>query len=141
MPVRYYLPLCHCEVGKIWYNFHLRKHFFKSKVEQFPEPEYIRKDKHMEYWWNILIITATKLPHNKTGLIIWNHGNFVCTSINFSFPLEQSIAKKVVEKKKVYRPLLCNIQIIYTNHKLEMILIIVGCLGYLQNALKMYMKW
>lgn len=94
----------------------------------------------MEYWWNILIITATKLPHNKTGLIICNHGNFVCTSINFSCPLEPSIAKKVVEKKKNYEPLLCNMQIIYTNHKFEMILIIAGCLGYLQNALKMYMK-
>ena len=31
-------------------------------------------------------------------------------------------------------------QIMYLNYKFEMILVVIGCLGYVQNDLKMYMK-
>ena len=31
-------------------------------------------------------------------------------------------------------------QIMYPNYKFEMILVVIGCLGYVQNDLKMYMK-
>ena len=49
----------------------------------------------MGYWWNITIKTATKIPHNKPDLIIWNHKKVVCTVVNFSFPLKLNITKKV----------------------------------------------
>ena len=31
-------------------------------------------------------------------------------------------------------------QIMYPNYKFEMIPVVIGCLGYVQNDLKMYMK-
>ena len=31
-------------------------------------------------------------------------------------------------------------QIMYPNYKLEMIPVVIGCLGFVQNDLKMYMK-
>ena len=31
-----------------------------------------QSEKHSEYWWNVSIKTATKVPHNKPDLIIWN---------------------------------------------------------------------
>ena len=63
----------------------------------------------MEYWWNIPIKAAAKIPHNKPDLIIWNHEKFVCTVVNFSGPLDSNITKKVAEKKNNYGPLICNI--------------------------------
>ena len=90
----------------------------------------------MEYWWNIIIKTATKIPHNKPDLIIWNHEKVACPVINFSYPLDSNIT----EKKNNYGPLFRNMQIMYSNNKFEMILVIIGCLGYVQNDLKMYMK-
>ena len=73
MSSRYYLPLRHDRMGKILYISHLQKHFPETKVEHLQEPKYIRRVKHMEYWRNITIKTATKIQHNNPDLIIWNH--------------------------------------------------------------------
>ena len=53
MSARYYLPLRHDRMGKILYISHIQKHFPETKVEHLQEPEYIRRVKHMEYWWYI----------------------------------------------------------------------------------------
>ena len=61
MSARYYLPLRHDRMGKILYISHIQKHFPETKVEHLQEPEYIRRVKHMEYWWNITIKTVTRI--------------------------------------------------------------------------------
>ena len=94
----------------------------------------------MEYWWNIPIKIATKISHNKLDLVIWNHEKFVCTVVDFSCPLDSKITKKVAEKKSNYGPLIRNMPIMYPNYKFEMIPVVMGCLGYVQNDLKTYMK-
>ena len=99
----YYLPLRHDRMGKILCISHIQKHFPETKVEHLQEPEYIRRVKHMEYWWNITIKTATKIPHNKPDLIIWNHEKVVSTVVDVSCPLDSNITKKVAEKKKQLR--------------------------------------
>ena len=96
--------------------------------------------KHMEYWWNIPVKTTTKIPHNKPDLVIWNHEKCVCTVVGFSFPLGSNITKKVAEKKNSYGLLIRNMRIMYPNYKFEMIPVVIGCLGYIQNDLKTYMK-
>ena len=84
MSERYYLPLRYDRMGKILYTSHMQKHFPETKVEQLQEPEYICRIKDMEYWWNIPIKSATKIPHNKHNLVIWNHEKFVCAVVDFS---------------------------------------------------------
>ena len=127
-------------MGKILYISLIQKHSPETKVEKIQEPEYIRRVKHMEYWWNISIKTATKIPHNKPDLMIWNYKKGVRTVVNFSCPLDSNITKKVAEKKNNYGPLIRNMQIMYPNYKLEMIPVVIGCLGYVQNDLEMYIK-
>ena len=70
MSARYYLALRHDRMGKILYTSHIQKPFPETKVEQLQEPEYICRIKHMEYWWNIPIKTATKIPYNKPDLVL-----------------------------------------------------------------------
>ena len=137
MSARYYLPLRHDQMGKILYISHIQKHFPETKVKHLQEPEYICRVKHMGCWWNITIKTATKILHHRPDLIIWNHEKGVCTVVDFSCPLDLNITKKVAEKKNNYRPLICNMQIMYPNYKFEMISVVIGCLGYVQNDLKM----
>ena len=91
LSARYYLPLRHDRMGKILYISHIQKHFPETKVKHLQEPEYIRRVKHMEYWWNITIKTATKIPHNKPDLIIGNHKKVVCTAVDSSCPLHSNI--------------------------------------------------
>ena len=95
-------------------------------MEKLEESEYIGKVKQMECWYNISIKTATKVPHNKANLIIWNHEKVVCTVINFN---------KVAEKKSNNKPLIRNLQIMHPSYKFNMILFIAGCPGYVQNDL------
>ena len=141
MSARYYLPLHHDRMGKILSNSHIQKHFPETKVEHLQKPEYIRRVKHMEYWWNIMIKTETKISHNKPDLIIWNHEKVACNVVDFSCPLGSNITKKVAEKKNNYGPLNYGyMQIMYPNYKFEMIPVVIGCLGYVQNDLKMYIK-
>ena len=90
--------------------------------------------------WSTGGILAKKITYNKSDLIIWNHKNIVCTLVDFSCPLDSNITKKVTEKKNNYGPLICNMQIIYPNYSFEIIPVVISCLGYVQNNLKMYMK-
>ena len=140
MSARYYLPLHHDRMGKILYTSHTQKRSPETKVEQLQEPEYIRRVKHMEYWWNIPIKKATKIAHNKPDLVIWNHEKVVCIVVDFICSLGSNIRKKVAEKKTNYGPLNRNMQIMYPDYKFEMIPVVIGYLGYVQNDLKTYMK-
>ena len=113
MSAKYYLPLRHDRIGKILYISHIQQHFPETKVKHLHEPEYIRRVKHVESWWNITIKTATRIPHNKSDLIIWNHEKVVCTAVDFSCPLYLNITKKAAEKKNNCGPLIHNMQIMY----------------------------
>ena len=118
-------------MGKILYISHLQKHFPETKVEHLQEPKYIRRVKHMEYWRNITIKTATKIQHNNPDLIIWNHKKVVCTVVNFSCSLDSNITNKVAEKKNNHGQLIRKKQIICPNYKFEMIpLLLVASLTY-----------
>ena len=78
-------------MGKVLCISHIQKYFPETKVEHLHEPEYIRRVKHMEYWWNITMKIATKISHNKPDLIIWNHEKVVCSVVDFSCPLESNV--------------------------------------------------
>ena len=95
---------------------------------------YIYTEKPREYWWNVSIKTATKVPHNKPDLIIWNYETKDCTIIEFSCPLEINTTRKVSEKREVYAPLVRNLQILHPSYKFEIAPIVVGAMGMLQNV-------
>ena len=59
--MRYYLPLRH---DVIVHNAHIKENPSYQKYD-LESPEYIHKEGNLEYWWNISIKTATKIPHNK----------------------------------------------------------------------------
>ena len=126
--------------GKISYVSHIQKHSRETKVEKIQELECIRRVNHREYWWNISIKTATKIPHNEPDLIIWNYKKGFCTVIDFTCPLDSNIRNKVAERKNNYGPLIRNMQMMYPNYKFEMISVAFGCFGYVQKDLQMYIK-
>ena len=101
MSSRFYLPLRHDEVAKTFLYSHIKKYSPDKKITLSNESEYIYTEKHREYWWNVSIKTATKVPHNKPDLIIWNWKTKVCTIVEFSCPLDINAIKKVSEKLEV----------------------------------------
>ena len=66
----------------------------------------------MEYWCNISIKTATKVPHNKPDIVIWDKLNKECSILEFSCPVDVNISNKVNEKNNRYGMLIRNMQIL-----------------------------
>ena len=100
--------------------------------------EYVIKHDDIEYWWNISIKTATKVPRNKLYIVTWEKSNKECSILEFSCPANANISIKVYEKNNVYGILTRNMQILYQDYKFNVIPIIVGALGYIPKCLKRY---
>ena len=106
MSARYCLPLTHDEVAKTVLNSHMKKFCPDKQITLSSDAEFIYKEHPREYWWNISIKTATKIPHNKPDLVIWNEETKLCSIIEFSCPLDTNISRKVNEKLETYGPLI-----------------------------------
>ena len=137
MSSRFYLPLRHDEVAKTFLYSHIKKYNPNKKITLRNESEYTCTEKPREYWWNASIKTATKVPHNKLDLVIWNYKTKVYTIVEFSCPLDINTTKKVSEKLEVYAPLL---QILHSRYKFEIAPIVVGAMGYVPKCLVTYLK-
>ena len=110
------------------------------KLKQNRDCEYVQTYNNYEYWWNLSIQTATKIPHNKPDLLIWNKESKICSVVEFSCPADVNITKKIKEKLDTYAPLIRNLQIMHPTYRFQMIPIIVGALGYVPKCLKDYIK-
>ena len=140
MSVRYYLPLRHDVIAKIVYNALIHKKNPSYRKQDLGSPEYIHKESNMEYWWNIRINTATKIPHNKPVLIIWDRDENICQVIEFSCPADINVSRKVEEKVAAYGPLIRNLQIMYKDYHFKMLPVVVGALGTIHRATKESLK-
>ena len=72
MSARYYLPMRHDMVAKTLYKEMIKKHPEIEVPKEVNEQEYIQKVGDNEYWRNLPINAAQKVPHNKPDLVIWN---------------------------------------------------------------------
>ena len=135
MSSRYYVPLRHDAEAKYLFRVHIKKNNPGATFKDNREYEFVYKVNEYECWWNISIKTITKIPHNKTDVVIWNHNEKLCSTIEFSCPADISISRKIDENMNTYGPLLRNLQILYPEYKFEMILIVVGALGYVPKFL------
>ena len=65
----------------------------------------MHKESNREYWWNISINTATKIPDNKPDLILWDRDKKIGQVIEFSCHADINVSRKVEEKVVAYGPL------------------------------------
>ena len=84
--------------------------------------------------------TATKVPHNKPDLMIWDQEAKICSIIEFSCPLDININRKVNEKLENYVPLVRNLQIMYPEYKFQVAPTVIGAMGYVPKCLINYLK-
>ena len=101
---------------KIVYNALIHKKYTSYQKQDLESPEYIHKEGNPEYWQNISINTAMKIPHNKPDIILWDHNEKICQVIESSCPADINILQKVEEKVAAYGLLIRNLQIVYKNH-------------------------
>ena len=138
MSVRYYLPLRHVVIAKIVYNALTKKSSYRKY--DLESPECIHKEGNLEYWWNISIKAATKIPHNKPDLLLWDRGENICQVVEFSCPADIYVSRKVEEKVAAYGPLIRNLQIMYKDYHFKVLPVVVNALGTIPNATKESLK-
>ena len=134
MSARYYLPLCHDALAKYIMKAIITKIHPNERYRDLNEYEFVKKIEDKEYWSNIWIKTATKIPHNRPDLVIWNKANKLSSTVEFSCPADINITQKVNDKINFYGLLMRNLQIMYPQYKFNMIPIIVGALGYTKDV-------
>ena len=113
MSTRYYLPLRHDALAKYILKAIITKNHPNDRYRDLNEYEFVKKIGDKEYWWNISIKTATKIPHNKHDLVIWDKANKLCSVVESSCPAYINIMQKANGKINVYGLLICNLQIMY----------------------------
>lgn len=139
MSSRYYLPLRHDVIAKEIYKEHIKKHTGTViDVNKLPY-ESIEKLGDFEYWWNVSVQTASRVPCNKPDIVIWDRKSKVCSIVEISCPADNNVTRKTKEKIDKYGPLIRNMQMIHSGYKFRMIPIIVGCLGYICKDLSNYL--
>ena len=118
----------------------IKKNHHEQHVKFLKEPEYVIKIDNNECWWNMSIKTATKVPHNKPHLFVWDIDQKICQIIEFGCPCDLDLIGKTSDKINTYGLLIRNLQISYPHYRFEMISIIIGALGYVAKSLMMYVK-
>ena len=63
-----------------------------------------------------LIKTATKIPHNKPDLHVWDTDKKICQIIEFSCPCDVNLIGKTSNKISTYGPLIQNLQMSYPQY-------------------------
>ena len=68
----------------------------------FSQCEFVKKIGDKEHWSNIPIKTATKIPHNKPNLVIWDKANKLWSAVEFGCLADIKITQNVNDKISVY---------------------------------------
>ena len=140
MSVRYYLPLRHDVIAKIVYNALIRNKNPSYLKHDLESPEYIHRKGNLEYWWNISIKTAMKIPHNKPDLLISDADEKIYQVIEFSCPTDINVSRKVEEKVAADGSLTRNLHVMYKDYHFKMLPLVVGALSTIPNATKEGLK-
>ena len=100
----------------------------------------MHEENSREYWWNVSVKTAMKVPQNKPDPMIWNHETKICSILEFCCLLCIYINIKVNEKLENYGPLFRNLQIMYPKYKFQVATIVIDTMGYVPKCWINYLE-
>ena len=86
-------------------------------------------------WWDEKIKVPNGVKHNKPDIILWDKKQKLCKIIDISAPLDVNIEKKYQEKINNYIHLVSELQRTYREYRFEIIPVIIGALGTVNNKL------
>ena len=82
------------------------------------------KENSREYWCNVSVKAATKVPHNKPNLMLQDQEAKICSIIEFSCPF--LVAR--------------NLQIMYPEYKFQVAPVVIETMGHVPKWLINYLK-
>ena len=103
-------------------------------------PPSITKLGSTEIWWDKPIAATSKIPHNRSDMVIWDAGNKTCKIIDVCVPLDSNLGLREKTKRDNYIPLVDQLQKLYPKFKYQVIPVVVGALGTLSTSIKENLK-
>ena len=113
MSIWFYLLIRHGIVARTILKAIILRENPDDKFNHQRDPEHIYKVNNTDYWWNIPLQTAIKVPHNKPDIVILDQEKKMCTIFEVSCPADVNID----EKLNSYAPIVRNMQIVYSDYK------------------------
>ena len=131
------MPVRHNEVCKLIYNALIKLHHPEQRY-QIPTP--IWSSESLEIWWEILIKTIPKIPHNRPDIVVWRKNEKTCYIIDICIPLDENIHRQEKEKVDRYTQLKVSLIRLYPQYTYEIIPIVLGATGLVTRSLTEYLK-
>ena len=125
-----YLPLRHNKVAKVIY-----KNIEGERNEHLSTKENYYDDK-LEMWWDTKIKTLSKLVHNRPDIVLWKRNERKCFVIDISVGLVVNVSRNHRAKIDNYLPLLAELKRLYPEYVFDVVLIVIGAAGFIDNNLK-----
>ena len=131
------MPVRHNEVCNLIYNALIKLHHPEQRY-QIPTP--IWSSESLEIWWDILIKTIPKIPHNRLDIVVWRKNEKTCYIIDICIPLDENIHRQEKEKVDRYTQLKVSLIRLYPQYTYEIIPIVLGATGLVTRSLTEYLK-
>jgi hypothetical protein len=103
-------------------------------------PEKVVENGKMKLLWNFTIKTLTSIEANRPDLVLVDKSDDTALLVDFSIPHDSNIKTKSQQKITKYQPLKEEIKTLWKLRKVNIIPIIIGCLGSQTNELKEALK-
>ena len=94
----------------------------------------------LEIWWDREIQTASKVPHNRPDLVVWNAKEKKCQIMDVCIPLDINVGLRHITKRDNYTPLVDQMHRLYPGYNIRIIPVVIRALGTIPKMLKENLK-
>ena len=124
-----YLNSRHNQVARVVYQ-----EIIESNKPIYNPPRVSTKDR-VEIWWDVDVQTVAKVKNNKPDIMLLKHKEKTCQLVEFTVPLDTSLANAYHQKEVKYVSLISKVQRMYPGYKLTINVITNGALGAVPKTL------
>ena len=107
--------------------------------DETPDEVRVSGDGNYEVWWDKLVITPTKLEHNRPDVVVIDRVTRRWTIVDFSVPFDANVVRKENQKVNNYGKLATEVSRMYKVSTI-VIPIVVGSLGVVSKRLAGFVK-
>ena len=104
------------------------------------EIESVVENEKCRIYWNYSFPTVRLIQANRPGIVLLDHQTKVMYVIEFLAPAETNITLKEEEKRTKYRDLRYELQVLYPDYSVRMVVLIIGVLGGMRPTLLSALK-
>ena len=97
------------------------------------KPEEVLENNFVKIWWNYEWQTPHQCTNRRPDLVVMEKEEKKIWIMDMACPIEKNVEMKEREKKQKYQQLAEEVKAVYPEYEVEVIPLVVGCLGGIKN--------